>query len=176
MSVTAELDIPVNETNNAQGISDDAPPAWDDVCEKASGGDDRAFELCITYCEALDWDLGSDSEPCEQLREDYVKITGGAIPCDCPCIGGHEGWTEVLESIDEGACYREIQNGEGGAFFGILLYNGHFPAAENIEPPACGNANEKVGEYLIIEQNQADQCISLLTSIVESNNLVPCMF
>ena len=150
-------------------------PAWETVCEKTSGGGKEAFEICIAYCKARNCDLGPDSKPCEQLREDYLRITGGAMPCDCPCIGGHEGWTGALESIDEGACYREIHYGETGVFFGILLYNGRFPAAENIEPPSCGDANEKIREYMTIEGNQADQCISLLTSIAESNNLVPCM-
>jgi hypothetical protein len=62
------------------GTSDGSPPAEEVVCDGLGGA---AFGLCVAYCEANDCDLTPDSQACNVLRENYVRITGElGFPCD----------------------------------------------------------------------------------------------
>ena len=64
------------------GTPDQTPPADEDVCAEA-GLRGAAYGLCVAYCEANDCDEFPDSKACEQLFENYSKITGeDSFPCD----------------------------------------------------------------------------------------------
>jgi hypothetical protein len=42
-----------------------------------------AFGLCVAYCEANDCELAPDSQACNVLRENYLRITGElGFPCE----------------------------------------------------------------------------------------------
>jgi hypothetical protein len=64
------------------GTPDELPPAQETVCEDA-GVTGAAYGLCVAYCEANDCDEFPDSEACDRLFDNYVKITGEeSFPCD----------------------------------------------------------------------------------------------
>ena len=184
-SVIGEADIPFEDifldvdATNAQGTPDDVPPAWETVCEKASGGDNQAFGLCIAYCEARDCDLGPNSKPCEQLRENYMKITGAAMPCDfdCPCIDGLEGWTDALNTIDGEECYDFY---ESSIFYDYAYIRFADDSAvwawdfDYLSKGQCGFSVSGSPSSLLITPDEADQCKSFLISLATSNNLVRC--
>ena len=174
VSINAEPDVLFDATN-AQGTPDDVPPAWEILCEKASGGDNQAFGLCIAYCEARDCDIGTDSKPCEQLRENYMEITGAAMPCDfeCPCIGGLKRWADALETIDEGSCFEDGLD-YYRPYFLIYVSDDIILATEKMEDngiwiAACGFAYTM--QYLVITPTEFDQCNSFLISL----NLDECL-
>jgi hypothetical protein len=93
------------------------------------------------------------------------------MPCDCPCIGGLEGFADALKTIDGDEYYKTIQK---WGFLGIYVDDGRVPGAQSYAGgPACGFAMG-TGPDLDITIDEADQCISLLTSLVAINNLAPC--
>jgi hypothetical protein len=58
---------------------DGMPPSQETVCSGLSGA---AFGLCNAYCEAQDCDV-HPRPSCDQLRKNFLKITGSPIfPCD----------------------------------------------------------------------------------------------
>ena len=62
------------------GTPDGSPPAEEAVCDDLMGA---AFGLCVAYCEANDCDLSPDSQACNVLRENYLRITGElGFPCE----------------------------------------------------------------------------------------------
>ena len=64
------------------GTPDGSPPAEETVCEDA-GLRGAAYGLCVAYCEANDCDDFPDSDACDRLFDNYVKITGEeSFPCD----------------------------------------------------------------------------------------------
>ncbi len=64
---------------------DGMPPSQETVCDGLVGA---AFGLCNAYCEAQDCDV-HPRPSCDQLRENFLKLTGSSIfPCDPRCGDG----------------------------------------------------------------------------------------
>jgi hypothetical protein len=64
------------------GTRDGSPPAEEMVCDDA-GLVGAAYGLCVAYCEANDCDTFPDSQACDRLFDNYVKLTGEeSLPCD----------------------------------------------------------------------------------------------
>jgi hypothetical protein len=96
----------------AQGTPDATPPDWKAICEKISGDDDVASDLCVDYCVEID--CSKKNKPpkvvktCNQLNEDYKTRTGADIPCGkCPCIGGLQGWADALISMNATSVFQQ---------------------------------------------------------------------
>lgn len=169
------MKIHFDETN-PQGIPNDVPSTWETVCKKTSGGNKQAFGLCIAYCEAQDQDYDNRlrSKSRNVFRETYMEIIGAPMPCECPCIGGLKGFSDALKTIDRDGCTKDLPQDD---LFGIRLSDNKFLGVFHsymyfgcsIHDPKAG-----LGRELYIEQNEADQCVWLLTSIAESSNLVSC--
>jgi hypothetical protein len=78
------------------GTPDGVPPSGETVCNGLIGA---AHGLCTAYCEAMDCDSGSpqaSQKACDKVGANFLKITGQAPPCDCPCVGQYPGFIEAL--------------------------------------------------------------------------------
>ncbi len=62
------------------GTPDGSPPAEETVCDTETGA---AYGLCVAFCEANDCELDPDTQACQVLRSNYMKITGSPFfPCE----------------------------------------------------------------------------------------------
>ena len=94
-------------TAMAQGTPDGQTPAEELLCDNQSGA---AFGLCNAYCEAMDCDCPTASNPtceprasataCTRVSDRYTQITGNGIVCEatpvsCPCLDVTDArWSE----------------------------------------------------------------------------------
>ncbi len=78
------------------GTPDDLPPSEETACDGLTGA---AHGLCTAYCEAMDCDGDAphaSQRACDRVGRNFERMTGGAPPCECPCVGRIEGFIEAL--------------------------------------------------------------------------------
>lgn len=78
------------------GTPDGIPPSEETVCDGLTGA---AYGLCTAYCGAMDCDSGdpqASQRACDRVGENFARITGGAPPCTCPCVGRIPDFIEAL--------------------------------------------------------------------------------
>jgi hypothetical protein len=148
-----------------QGTPDGVPPSGETVCNGLVGA---AHGLCTAYCEAMDCDSGApqaSAKACSKVRDNFTKITGQGLPCDCPCVGGVPGFIEELNGQA-----GSLQSCNEGPFFfasdfAVIFTSDGFNPAAAISPDGtaaeCGSFSE-VGASIPITPDQGRACINLV--------------
>lgn len=150
----------INRAHSTLGTPDGVPPSGETVCNGLIGA---AHGLCTAYCEAMDCDSGSpqaSQKACDKVGANFLKITGQAPPCDCPCVGQFPGFIEALNGPLL-ACTKASVFPFGNLTF-VTTPSGFFPASAFLPGTgfaACGNLND--GSILITEA-QAIACSNLI--------------
>ena len=162
---TLSLALLVSWTGAASAKTPDGlPPSVETVCDNETGA---AFGLCNAYCEAMDCDSGApqaSQKACDKVRDNFVKQTGEAPPCDCPCVTQYPGFIETLNSItSQDTCFH------GPSFlFGpnaaLLTTTTGFNPIAVISPDGtlgvCGNFPSQPPLFITAAQGLA--CINLI--------------
>lgn len=150
---------------HAQGTPDGVPPSGETICNGLVGA---AHGLCTAYCEAMDCDSGApqaSAKACSKVRDNFTRITGQGLPCDCPCVGGVPGFIEALNGQS-----GSLQSCNEGPFFfasdlAVIFTSGGFNPAAAISPDgtlaACGSFFG-AGDVLNITPDQGRACINLI--------------
>jgi hypothetical protein len=150
----------MNQAQSSLGTPDGVPPSGETVCNGLTGA---AHGLCTSYCEAMDCDSNAPQaspKACAKVAENFTRITGQGLPCDCPCVGGFPGFAETLSGPLTG-CFQIGSPGSGFDLV-ILQADGSFwPASEVITGfgAACGNWFDGA---LFINEQQGQACNNLL--------------
>src|SRR5262249_39093908 len=95
------------------GTPDGVPPSGETICNGLTGA---AHGLCTAYCEAMDCDSDApqaSAKACGKVKTNFEQITGGVLPCDCPCVTQYPGFLDALNSVtSQDSCFE-------GAFLGV---------------------------------------------------------
>lgn len=153
------------------GTKDGVPPAFEVACDPLKD-DQKAYGLCVSYCEAKDCDF-EDAPGCDKVKANFIELTGKpAMPCDCPCLDGIAGYADALLSVDDGEGQCFLTN---SGFEGIVLNSGLVPGAQSIPNVIgfCGFAFN-TGPFLEITPQEADNCNALVVDAYERNSLSAC--
>jgi hypothetical protein len=146
-----------NPDHTSLGTPDGVPPSGETICAGQVGA---AHGLCTAYCEAMDCDSANpQASPtaCSKVRENYVKHTGQAPPCDCPCMTQFPGFADALNGPVL-SCQR-VGPFPGVDFTFLVTPSGFFPGSGQVGRFQCGNVNDgALG--ITAEQNAA--CLGLI--------------
>ena len=77
---------------------DGQTPAQETSCNGQTGA---AYGLCTSYCEAMDCDSAApaaSATACNKVYSNFLRLTGQAPPCLCPCAAG---WAQVQQAAAE---------------------------------------------------------------------------
>ncbi|HZF11521.1 MAG TPA: hypothetical protein VFE33_22255 [Thermoanaerobaculia bacterium] len=160
--VTAATAQPTTHFPNAtaQGTPDGVPPSGETVCNGLVGA---AHGLCTAYCEAMDCDSGSpqaSTKACAKVADNFLRITGQGLPCDCPCVAQVPDFIQALNGqFGLVACID--QSAPGFEDFVVLVTgDNRFPGADSgVLENACGFAF--TGPAIEITPQQAVACVNL---------------
>jgi len=152
---------PPHFPNASLGITDGVPPSREIVCNGLQGA---AYGLCNAYCQAMDCDSSAPQaspSACDKVAGLFARITGEALPCDCPCtlqmpdwaagLNGQFGLNRCTAITVTGTFDYVVLITNDGRVLGAISYTGY---------GVCGFDNS-TGGALIITELQAKACISL---------------
>ena len=151
-----------------QGTPDGEPPSVEVNCDGQTGA---AHGLCNAYCEAMDCDSATpqaSQNACNKVRDNFTRITGQGLPCDCPCVTRYPNFIETLNG-DNGTLLQCIEGLLGPGSVTVVTSSGFFPQAAILGPfGGCGNARSFP---LIITPAEALVCSGLIRNMAEAAGL-----
>jgi len=170
VDATSVQDFLNRAPSSTLGTPDGVPPSGETVCNGQIGA---AHGLCTAYCEAMDCDSGSpqaSQKACDKVGANFLKITGQAPPCDCPCVSQYPGFIDALNGpLLSCTTFSGSPLGDGvvvftpGGFFPIATFTPGFTT--------CGNF---AGGPLLITAAQAAACGNLIKQKAAAAG-VPCI-
>jgi hypothetical protein len=143
------------------GTPDGIPPSQETVCDGLAG---EAHGLCTAYCEAMDCDSAAphaSEQACELTAMRFAQLTGGVMPCSCPCAGRIPNFIEALNGdFGRYLCVDVVLVPPDAVVVTLLVTDlGLVGSQTQFNIGACGFP---AGSYLIITRQQAEQCNALV--------------
>jgi hypothetical protein len=147
------------------GTPDGIPPAFETICDGQTGA---AHGLCTAYCEAMDCDSPkphASAQACAKIANNFVRITGQPLPCDCPCVGRISGFIESLNgrygyggcTLSQSSYFSVVEFATSDPFY--VLVSGF---DDNSGIAVCGESvSPGPGGFLDISRAQAEACVAI---------------
>jgi hypothetical protein len=143
------------------GTPDGISPSQETACDGLAG---TAHGLCTAYCEAMDCDSAApraSEQDCELTAMRFAELTGGVMPCSCPCVGRIPNFIEALNG-DFGLyrCVDAVLVPPDAVVVTLLVTDlGLVGSQTRFDIGACGFP---AGSFLVITRQQAEQCNALV--------------
>jgi hypothetical protein len=154
------------------GTPDGMPPPEESACKGLEGA---THGLCTAYCGAMDCDSDApraSEQACDLAATRFERITGGVMPCSCPCVGRIPNFIEALNGeLGRYLCVDVVLIPPDAAVLTLLVTDlGLVGSQTRFDIGACGFP---ATSYLFITRQQAESCNALVRQKAAEAGL-PC--
>lgn len=170
-------------------------PSLEEICEITSGSKTKG--LCTTYEEKECFYEEDPSTHCSKIHDRYERLTGSAMPSDCPCVTEFEAFANAFITLSNcESCERCYQGGSINEDWGWvdifmheerdgLTYIHNIGSMYGEGESRCMH-HSQIGEAYVniemlgtgtgteISRQEAHQCTRLLHSLVERSGIPEC--
>jgi hypothetical protein len=143
------------------GTPDGIPPSAESACKGLKGAE---HGLCTAYCEAMDCDSDAphaSQQACEATAARFTGITGGVMPCSCPCVGRVPNFIEALNGdFGRYLCVDVVLVPPDASVLTLLVTDlGLVGSQTRFDIGACGFP---ASSFMLITRQQAESCNALV--------------